>query len=43
MVALPPVEAVRPGAPAMLDVILLAAGTGFFAVAVLYVFACDRM
>ena len=28
---------------AMLDTILIAAGLGFFVVAVLYVFACDRM
>jgi len=27
----------------MLDVILVAAGTGFFVLSVLYVFACDRM
>jgi len=27
----------------MLDVILVAAGIGFFAVALLYVLACDRM
>jgi hypothetical protein len=27
----------------MLDVILVAAGIGFFALAVLYVLACDRM
>lgn len=27
----------------MLDTILLAAGTGFFVVAVLYVLACDRL
>jgi hypothetical protein len=27
----------------MLDTILLAAGVGFFAVAVLYVLACDKM
>jgi hypothetical protein len=43
LIALPPVEAVRPGAPTMLDVILVAAGIGFFAIAVLYVLACDRM
>jgi len=27
----------------MLDTILLAAGVGFFAVAILYGFACDKM
>jgi hypothetical protein len=27
----------------MLDIILVAAGVGFFAVAVLYVVACDRL
>jgi hypothetical protein len=27
----------------MLDTILVAAGVGFFAVAVLYVLACDRL
>jgi len=27
----------------MLDVILVAAGAGFFVLAVLYVLACDRM
>jgi hypothetical protein len=31
------------GGPAMLDVILVAAGTGFFVLAVLYVLACERM
>jgi hypothetical protein len=28
---------------AMLDVVFLVAGTGFFAASVLYVFACERM
>jgi hypothetical protein len=28
---------------AMLDTILVAAGVGFFAVAILYVLACDRL
>jgi len=27
----------------MLDIILVAGGIGFFVLAVLYVFACDRM
>jgi hypothetical protein len=32
----------RKGTP-MLDVILLAAGSAFFAVAVVYEYACDRL
>jgi hypothetical protein len=28
---------------AMLDTLLVAAGVGFFAVAILYVLACDRL
>lgn len=28
---------------AMLDIVFLVAGTGFFAASVLYVFACERM
>jgi hypothetical protein len=29
--------------PPMLDLIMLALGVGFFAVAILYAIACDRM
>jgi hypothetical protein len=37
-----PYEAVRI-VSRMLDTILLAAGSGFFAIAVLYALACDRL
>jgi hypothetical protein len=33
----------QPKGQAMLDTILLAAGVGFFVIAVLYTLACDRM
>jgi hypothetical protein len=33
----------RCGVPAMLDVLFLAIGAGFFAAGCLYLYACDRL
>jgi preprotein translocase subunit SecG len=32
-----------PGAQAMLDILMLVLGLGFFAVSIAYVYACDRL